>query len=75
LPSTTDFKNLLLEVQEMISVKDLRDKASRYYRLSRMVTSHRDIELFESLGAEAEQAAADMEAEQATQRKAAPPVP
>jgi len=48
----------------MVSSQHLRDKASRYYLLARSITSTRDIAHFEALGAEADQAAAEMEAEE-----------
>jgi hypothetical protein len=63
---------LLGEAGEMNSVQKLRDKATQYYRLARSVTSTRDIALFRSLGAEADQAADKMEAEETAQRAGAP---
>jgi hypothetical protein len=56
----------------MVSVRDLRDKANRYYRLSRSVGSDQDVALLQKLGAEADQAANDMEAEEARQRARGP---
>jgi hypothetical protein len=56
----------------MVCVQDLKDKAGRYFRLARSITSQQDIDLFESLGAEAEQAATDMEVREAAQQKATP---
>ena len=52
------------ELEKMVSSQHLRDKASRYYLLARSITSTRDIAHFEALGAEADQAAAEMEAEE-----------
>jgi hypothetical protein len=52
------------ELEKMVSSQQLRDKASRYYQLARSITSTRDIAHFEALGAEVDQAAADMEAEE-----------
>ena len=52
------------ELEKMVSSEHLRDKASRYYLLARSITSTRDIAHFEALGAEADQAAAEMEAEE-----------
>jgi hypothetical protein len=51
-------------LEKMVSSQDLRDKASRCYLLARSITSTRDIAHFEALGAEADQAAAEMEAEE-----------
>ena len=59
----------------MVSVRNLREMASRYYRLSRSVSSYQDIALFQRLGAEADQAADEMEAEEAEQREANWPNP
>jgi hypothetical protein len=52
------------ELEKMVSSQHLRDKASRCYLLARSITSTRDIAHFEALGAEADQAAAEMEAEE-----------
>jgi hypothetical protein len=52
------------ELEKMVSSQQLRDKASRYYQLARSITSTRDIAHFEALGAEVDQAAANMEAEE-----------
>jgi hypothetical protein len=52
------------ELEKMVSSQQLRDKAGRYYQLARSITSTRDIAHFEALGAEVDQAAADMEAEE-----------
>jgi hypothetical protein len=56
----------------MVLIQQLKDKADRYYRLARSVNSIRDIELFESLGAEAAQAAADMESAEHRRRLDSP---
>jgi hypothetical protein len=55
--------------RKMLSVTQPKDKAERYYRLARSITSTQDTKLFEALGAEADQAAADLEAEEPRRRE------
>jgi hypothetical protein len=50
----------------MVSAQELRDDADRCYKLAQLMTFAQDKELFESLGAEADRMAADMETKETT---------